>query len=358
MEQTQRMDSERNSAARPPRILIVKLTAIGDVIHAMPVASALRRRFPGAYIAWLAEGRAGDLLAGHSAIDRRFVAPRKWMKSPAAVWNLRRQLRGQQFDLTIDLQGLTKSAFAAWLSGAPRRIGFAGAMGREASRLLNNERIAVHSAHVVDRYLELLAPLGIERPEVDFAVPGDPRAATSVERWLLRLNLGGPFAVVNPGAGWPSKRWPAQRFAEVAAHLGARQGMSSVVVWAGAEEYAWAEQIVAASRGAAHLAPATSLQELADLARRAALFVGADTGPLHLAAAVGTPCVGLFGPMPAERNGPYGAAHIALQNARLEGSSRARRRANNDTMLTISVEEVCAACDTIAARLPAVRCTA
>lgn len=333
-----------------PRILIVKLTAIGDVLHALPVACALREHFPDSYIAWLAEGRAGDLLAGHKAIDRRFIAPRRWLKSPKAAWHLRRQLRGQKFDITIDLQGLAKSAVAAWFSGAPRRIGFGGEMAREQSWLLNREGVIPKSAHVVDRYLELLAPLGIEKPAVRFDVPRFAEAATNVERFLARERLIGNWAILNPGAGWPSKRWPADRLGLVARHLGETHQLPSVVVWAGEEELRWAEQIVQMSGGHARLAPATSLQELAELARRARLFVGADTGPLHLAAAVDTPCVGLFGPMPAERNGPYGGQHIAIQKMRMEGSSRTRRRASNETMLAIRVEDVCSACDALLSR--------
>src|SRR5262245_27684636 len=106
------------------RFLIVRLSAIGDVIHGLPLANALRARLPGAMIGWLVEGRAGDLLEGHPAIDKLIRVPRKWLKSPTTVWNLRRQLRGGKFDVTIDAQGLAKSAIAAWLSGARRRIGF------------------------------------------------------------------------------------------------------------------------------------------------------------------------------------------------------------------------------------------
>jgi len=334
---------------RPPRILIVKLTAIGDVIHALPVATALRAEFPEAFIGWLAEGRAGDLLDGNRAIDQRFTLPRKWLKSPAAVWKLARELRATRFDVAIDLQGLTKSAIAAHLSGAPTRIGFAGAMAREASPLFINRRVPIHAAHVVDRYLETLAPLGIRSPRVEFNVPRFPKAVASVEKYLSQSGHRGPFAILNPGAGWPSKRWHAERFAEVSRHLG-RKRMPTIAVWAGDEERGWAETIVRESDGHARLAPPTSLQELAELARRASLFVGADTGPLHLAAAVGTPCVGLFGPMPVARNGPYGRGHIAIQKATLSGTSRQRRMANNATMLAITVDDVCQACDHILLR--------
>ena len=162
--------------------------------------------------------------------------------------------------------------------------------------------------------------------------------------------MGGGFALLNPGAGWPSKRWPVERFAAVARHLGRERHLPSVVVWAGAAEWSWADQIITTSGGWAHIAPRTTLLELAELARRARLFVGSDTGPLHLASAVGTPCVGLFGPMPAERNGPYGLQHISLQKVCLEGSRRSLRRADNESMRAIEIDEVCAACEQILSR--------
>ena len=338
------------SGSAPPRILIVKLTAIGDVIHAMPTAVALRERFPDAFIAWVVEGHAGDLLAGHRAIDELLVVRRRWLKSPRCVLDLRRQLRSLKFDVTLDLQGLSKSAIAASLSGAPRRIGFGGSMGREISRWLNNERVLSEKPHVVDRSLELLRPLGIETPEVRFDVPRFPEDAASIGRWLLQQHVGERFALINPGAGWPSKVWPAGRFAEVARHLVEQRELPVVVVWAGETERQWAEQITRECGRGALLAPSTTLTELAELTRRASLLVASDTGPLHLGAAIGTPCVGLFGPMPTSRNGPYGSGHIALQNATLTGTSRERRTANNVTMLAISVEEVSSACDEVLER--------
>jgi heptosyltransferase I len=126
--------------------------------------------------------------------------------------------------------------------------------------------------------------------------------------------------------------------------------MQTLVVWGGADEQRMAEEIVAHAGGAAIMAPATSLREVAALARRAQLFVASDTGPLHLAVAVGTPSVGLFGPMPAERNGPYGPDHIAIQRMRLTGGSRQRRSASPESMLAISVTDVCGACDQLFAR--------
>ena len=330
-----------------PRILIVRTSAVGDVIHGMPVLNALRDHWPGAMLAWLVEGHNGDLLEGHPALDELIRVPRKWLKSPLTVWRLRRMLRAQRFDMTVDLQGLTKSAIAASLTGARRRIGFGGADGRELSRLLNNYLVEPEAVHVVDRNLELLRPLGIVRPAARFLVPLRPEAVEKMAAYLVGADLQAGFAVINPGAGWPSKLWPTDRFAAVARYLGQRRQLRSVVVWGGNSELHLAEQIVSQSFPHSLLAPPTTLPELAALCREASLFIGSDTGPMHLAAALETPTVALFGPMPSERNGPYGEEHIALQKSRMEGGSRARRTATNETMLAIHVDDVTRACDEI-----------
>jgi heptosyltransferase I len=332
-----------------PRILIVRLSAIGDAIQTMPVACALRERFPGAFLAWAVENRAAALLHGHRAIDELILLPRGWLKSPRGVWQLRRRLRDLRFDVTVDVQSLTKSAVLAWLSGARRRIGFGNPGGRELSKWFNNERVDPASAHVVDRYLELLRPLGIESPTVRFDVPEHEDARAAAEKTVRQFHLEGGFAVINPGAGWPSKLWPVDRYAAVARHLGEGSKLPTLVVWAGAAERTLAEAIAAAA-ATAQVAPSTTLPELAALARRARLFVGADTGPLHLAAAVGTPCVGLYGPWPASRHGPYGPQNIALQKMFFEGPARARRTAPPVYMESITVAMVCEACDRILLR--------
>ncbi len=329
------------------RILIVRLSAIGDVLHGLPVLCALRQALPQAYLAWVVEGRTGDLIRSHAALDEVIAVPRGWLKSPRAVLALGRQLRAKRFDIAIDLQGLTKSAVASRLSRARRRIGFAGADGRELSRWLNNELIMPTAEHVVDRNLELLRALGIDKPPVRFDLEIAAQDRASAQRVLHEVGTAESFAVINPGAGWPSKLWPADRFAAVARYLGRSRALRSLVVWAGEQERAWGEQIAGESDGWAALAPPTSLGELAAIARQADLFISSDTGPLHLAAAVGTPCVGLFGPMPAKRNGPYGAQHVTVQKVCLAGSSRQRRTAGPESMEAISVEDVRAACDRI-----------
>jgi lipopolysaccharide heptosyltransferase I len=339
------------AAERPPRILIVRLTALGDVIHGLPVACALRAAMPDAVLGWVVEGRSAELLAGHPALDHVITAPRRWMKSPRAILDLRRQLRELEFDVTIDLQCLTKSAVAAWLSGASRRIGKAGEHGRELSRWLHNELVAVGGRHVIDHYLEMLRPLGIDDPEVRFDLPERVVDARMADDFLHGAGLWRrEFAVLNPGAGWPSKIWPADRYGDLAVRLRDAHGLRSVAVWGDANERALAEAIVAGSRGAAVLAPPTSILELAALSRRAAIFIGSDTGPMHLAVAVGTPTISLHGPSVAEWCGAYGPHNVRLQAAYEGGSANYRRRASDAAMREIAVDMVAAACDSLLGR--------
>jgi heptosyltransferase I len=330
-----------------PRILIVRLSAIGDVIQSMPIACALRERFPEAFLAWAVEQHAGQLLRGHETLDQLITLPRGWLKSPRGVWRLRRLLHDLRFDVAVEAQGLSKAAILAWLSGARRRIGFGVPWGRELSRWFNTETIDTPGPHIVQRNLQLLRPLGITSPTVRFLVPEQTGDRQTSEQIIRSASLENGFAIINAGAGWPSKLWPADRFAAVATHLGGAWSLPTLVVWAGQREMEIGQQIVANARGHAQLAPKTTLTELAALSRRAKAFIGSDTGPLHLAAAVGTPCVGLYGPWPAEVHGPFGPLHLALQKARFTGSTRQRRTAPPQLMEAITVADVCEACDKI-----------
>jgi heptosyltransferase-1 len=317
----------------------------------MPIACALREGFPQAFLAWAVESRAAGLLRGHEALDELIELPRGWLKSPRGVWRLRAKLRALRFDVAIDVQGLTKSAVLAWLSGAKRRIGFGNPGGRELSKWFNNERVDPKSTHVVDQYLELLRPLWIESPAVCFQVPEREADRRAAENMIRAAGVEAGFAIINPGAGWQSILWPTERYAAVARHLGQAWKLPTLIAWAGQSERAMAEQVAAAAEGTARVAPPTTLSELASLERRARLFIGADTGPLHLAAAVGTPCVGLYGPWPAARHGPYGPQHVALQQMFFEGPTRQRRNAPPIYMEAIGVELVCAACDQILVKI-------
>jgi heptosyltransferase-1 len=336
----------RPVAERSPRILIVRVSAIGDVIHGIPVLCALREAYPSAFLAWVAEGTAGDVLDGHPALDELVRVPRRWWKLPREVWRMRQRLRSLRFDVAIDLQCLTKSAITAWLSGAPRRIGKAGADGRELSRWFNNELIEASGTHVLEHYLSMLRPLGIESPAVQFNLPERATDAEVVERFLqMSVLTGRRYAVLNPGAGWPSKIWPAERYGALARHLHEAHGVASVAAWGLKTELPLAETIVAMSGGRAQLAPPTTMLQLASLCRRAALFVGSDTGPMHLAVAVGTPTISMHGPSRADWCGAYGPNNIRLQIRYEDGSSLERRRADNGAMRAITIEMAGHACD-------------
>jgi len=331
-------------------IVVVKLSAIGDVLHGVPVAVALKRSFPDARIGWAVEGRAADVLAGHPAVDHLFRLPRGWLQSPRTVLSLRRQLRWFAADVTIDLQGLLKSAIVTTLAGAPVRIGHARPESREHAWLAYSHPVVTSAAHVVERNLALLEPLGCTGAEPAFDMPRWPVSRLRVQRWISALRLSRPPVLFNPGAGWPSKRWPVARFAAAARAVARLDGQPVIVVWGGEQERSAAERIVSDASGGAIAAPATSLQDLGELCRLSRVFVSGDTGPLHLAAAVGTPCVGLFGPVPASRNGPYGRGHVSVEPPADLRPAWAERKTDTAAMAAIDVDRVVAATESALAR--------
>ena len=331
-----------------PRILLCRLSAVGDCILTLPLLCALREHFPESHLSWVVQPGPASILRGHGCLDELVVVPKNWYRSWHGIRAIRRQLQALRCEIALDPQSLSKSAALAWLSGAKVRIGFGGTRGRELAPWLNRTRVVPTATHLVDCQLELLRPLGISTiPDVTFQLPRDAQAEAVIEEWMQQVRLDRRFIVINPGAGWDSRLWPVERYAEVARQLGEWRQIPTVTVWAGSRERAWAEQIVATAGGHALLAPETTLPELAALLRRTALFLGSDTGPLHLAAAAGATCVGLHGPTRPECSGAYGARHIALQAAYQSGTSRQRRQASNASMRAIEVPAVVEACQQV-----------
>jgi lipopolysaccharide heptosyltransferase I len=312
------------------RILIVKLSSIGDVVHALPATSFLRRAMPVARISWVVERRAGAILRGCPAIDELIeIDTRAWRSgwSKAATFGeirrLTRDLReGPAFDIAIDFQGLIKSGLVAFASRARRRIGFEPAELREsASRVFLTEHVNTSCfTHVIEKNLALaraaagsavgILPGGVNDPfsyEFPIAVsPEDERyidAATGSAR--------GRLAILNPGGGWPTKLWPASSYGEIADWLAQEYNLLSLVTYGPGEEDLAGEVAASSQSGSARIF-ASTLKQFVALARRAALFVGGDSGPLHLAAASGTPIVGLYGPTSPERNGPFDPRDLAI----------------------------------------------
>jgi heptosyltransferase I len=332
------------AAQHTPRILITRLSALGDCALTLPLVCALREHFPHAWITWAVEPGPLKLISPHPAVNEFLVVPRGWLKSPQAVRTLGREVRSRGFDCALDPQSLTKSSLLGWLGGVRRRIGFAAPRGRELAPWLNTELVAPRQPHLVDATLELLQPLGIGQPQVHFELPLHRPSVMTIDRYLHDALLTLGFVVINCGASCPGRCWPAASFGRVARYLGERHNLPTVVTWAGADEAARAEQIRAKSSGHAIVAPQTSLPELAALLRRARMLIASDTGPLHVAVALGTLCLGLHGPTRSEDSGPYGAQHAVIQAQ--AGVLRGRRRRLDDTaMRAITVEQVCAACD-------------
>jgi ADP-heptose:LPS heptosyltransferase len=257
------------------------------------------------------------LLQGNPALEQVVAAPAakafRWTEAGAAV----RALRGRRYDAALDFQGLWKSAAWARLAGARRVVGFAGRWRKEpGSSLLIGEQAELplgrdHVIDVIDKNLALLGPLGIEATGLrEFPLPSPVEVLARVDVGLNELG-GGEYAILNPAGGWESKLWPAERFGEVAKGLRER-GLRSIVTWGPGEE-ALAERVVVSSDGAAVHSFPTTLLDYVELARRAKLVIAADTGPLHLACAVATPVVALFGPTDPARNGPFAPADEVIR---------------------------------------------
>ena len=353
------------TAARPeggPQIqhlLIVRLSAMGDVIHTLPAAQALREAFPQAMIGWLIEERWAELLCApgspHLQSPRR--GPRSaqrplvdwvhtvnlaaWRKSLfsiatlqqiAKTWN---DVRDAHYDVAVDLQGAMRSAVLARWSGA--RVVYGAAEPRESPASLWYTRQAIaRGAHVIEQNLSVAEAVTGKRMHVPrVKLPNDPTAEQRITQELAQRGIR-DYAILNPGAGWGAKRWPAERYGQVAKALAA-DGVHSILNYGPGEENL-AREAEAASEGAAQPMNHT-ITELIALTRRAKLFIGGDTGPMHLAAALQVPVVAIFGPTDPARNGPYGTRSAVLRNP-ASPTTHARRAQPDEGLLEISADAV------------------
>ena len=355
------------------RLLVVRLGAMGDILHALPAVTALRRAHPDWTIDWVVDPRWRALLTVESRdpgsgtqgqgsyggagrepaqplVDRiHFAAAKKWGRSPLShatiseINALRRSLRAVDYDAVIDMQGAVRSAAVARLTGCPRVIGESDP--REgAARWLFTERVLTHGVHVIEQDVELAAAvagdaLTAEKP----LLPVDPAA----EMWCGQVLAASPASAVllNPGAGWGAKRWPPERYGTVAQALIERG--CGVLINTGPEEEPLAQVIVRATGGAARLLT-PSLDQLIALTRRVALCIAGDSGPLHLACALGRPVVGIYGPTDPGRNGPFGTRSRVLRSP-LSRRDHTRRAQPESGLLTIQPEEVLRAADELLA---------
>jgi ADP-heptose:LPS heptosyltransferase len=328
------------------KALIVRLSAIGDVVHALPLLAPLRRH--GWTVGWLVEPIARPLLEGHPFLDHVTVAPAPRARAPLLAARTLRRLRARRYDVAVDVQGLWKSAVWTRLAGAGRDVGASRRWRREpASEWLLRERIGLPLglAHVIDMNLALLRPLGIDAVgSREFALPCYEEEGRRVGERLAGSAAGRDVVILNPGGGWAGKLWPPEKFGALAGALRER-GLQSLVTW-GPGEKPLAERVAAAAGGAAQVCFPTTLREYAELARRSRLVVAADTGPLHVACAVGTPVVGLYGPTDPSRNGPFHHDDVTVRRTPpCAPCYRRGCRIHEGVMAGIEVAEVAAAAE-------------
>ena len=342
----------RAMVAAPQRILLVKLSSLGDIVHALPVPVSLRATFPGARIAWAIEKKWLPLVARHPDVDEFILIDSMEVRRRPHRWSgLRdglRALRAFHADCAVDLQGTVKSAVLTAWSGAALRIGFARAARREGlAGWAYTRRVAPHAAHVVEQMLELAAaivpssaaPQTPFQRRLQFPFPVPSAVQRSVDSWIAANQLG-DFAFFSPGGGWASKRWPSDQYAALAEKLGRDYGLT-IVLNRGPGERDMDDAYRRANEIRARLFSG-DVEHLAAVLTRARLAVGGDTGPLQLAAALAVPTVALFGPTDPARNGPYSESCTIIRKT--AATTYRRGNAYSPAMLAITPEEVAAAC--------------
>ena len=344
------------TAPRFESLLVVRLSAMGDVIHTLPAVAALREALPNVTLGWLIEERWAELLCTlryprsgtrspqRPLVDRvHSVNTTEWRRAPFSFNSWQQmavglsQLRGIQYDAVIDFQGAIRSALLARWSGAPIIFGSAQPRENAANMLYTPKILTPNDSHVVDQAVALARAVAPDlSPVTALQFPVDPDAEKKIAALLTGVNK---FAILNPGAGWGAKRWPAERYGEVAKEL-ATHGITSLVNYGPGEDDLAAA--VESSSAAAAKTITCSISELIELTRRASVFIGGDTGPLHLAAALKIPVVAIFGPTNPARNGPFGTRSIVLRSPS-SVTDHSRHSAPEQGLLEITVAEVVAA---------------
>jgi heptosyltransferase-1 len=318
------------------RFLLVRLGSLGDIVHALPAAAALRDTFPHARVDWVVETKWARVLEGNPDLSEVIELDRK---SPDGMMGTLRRLRAANYTSAVDFQALYKSALLAFASGAPERIGFKSSYAREGlASWFYTDRLDPRGAHKVEHNLGLVRRAGAlaSKPRFPLAVHAGDHERISSE---LAAHGLGDFFVLNPGGGWRSKCWPAERYGELHRKLAERYGWRGMVSFGPGEE-GLAERVIEAAGEPAPVAVPFGLGPLMALLLRAKFVVSADTGPLHLASALGAPVVGLFGPTDPSRNGPYPARDTVVRNPRFCETTYRRGSSYSAGMLSITVEQV------------------
>ncbi len=305
------------------KILLVKLSSIGDVVHSLPIVKALRAHYPTARITWVVKPFCREIVEGNPYLDEVLIFERgkrgDWKHAAGALRDFQRlirEIRARKFDLVVDLQGLFYTGLITYLTGSPLRLGFANA--REFSHLFYNRKVKVPSVnlHAVDRYMLMAKELGIVADSQDFTIRISDQDRRFVSEFLKNENTGsgadGPLIAMNPSARWVTKQWNVEKFAELADALCDQWG-ARIVLIGSHEDVVLVDQVRSMMRNKAiGAAGKTNLKQLVALLEVTDLLITNDTGPMHIASSVRTPTVAVFGPTDPRRTGPYGAGHMVI----------------------------------------------
>ena len=334
------------------RFLIIRLGAIGDVVHTLPLASAIKDARPDSHITWAVEFAPREVLLENSDIDEILtIDTRAWRKNllSGGFSALRRDLlavKNVGADVALDAQGLIKSGLLTWASGAPVRIGFEHRYCREGMNVLFTTHQVFppeNPHHVVEKNLALLKPLDLPIPQKEqyrFPLHETQGEGEQAEKYLEGLGHqdGRPLLVIHPGGGWVTKRWAPDRFAQLADHWHENDMGDVLLIWGPGEEKI-AEEVTGSMRTQPYVAPATSIREMMALIRRGSCFVGGDSGPMHLAAAMGIRCLTIMGPTEPVRNGPWGEGHLVLHHRLACSGCYARKCPDIECLERVKIEE-------------------
>ena len=317
------------------RFLVLRMSALGDIVHTLPAVHALREAFPSARIDWLVDEKWAPILAGNRDISNVISMNRgSWRNVTRTIVRLRRT----RYDMAIDFQSLYRSAIIGWLSGATERIGFDAQYSRErGAAFFYTRHVQPKRAHKIEHNLELVESVGARAEKIEFPLGDDAVAADEVKR-ILCGNGVQEYFVLSPGGGWVSKCWPAERYGELARALTERYSWTCVVSFGPGEE-GLAETVRRSAGPPEPFVQRFNLKQLVPLLRRAKFVVAGDTGPLHLASALGTPVVGLYGPTDPARNGPFSPGGMVVRKTGYETTYQ-RGKAFSESMLAISVDDV------------------
>lgn len=320
------------------RILILKPSALGDIVHTLPLLASLRKSFPGRYIAWGVKEKFSELLEKHPYLDEVIV----WKER--GFWQFAGEIRKRKFDVVLDLQGLFRTGLITYLSRASQRWGFSKEETKERQFMFLNVRIQTKSAHIVDKYLEFAEHLQAERI-IEFLIPEKESAKEYIGQYFQRTPLApdNKLIALIQGTGWDNKTWKLERFAQLGRLLSLKENRKVMIIWGtGETEKEKAQKINRMASDKLLIAPLTTIAQLVSLLKRCSMVIGGDTGPLHLAAALGIPVVGLYGPTPPSRNEPYTEKkEIIYHNLPCSPCwKRTCKNKTNECMDSIEVEEV------------------